>query len=236
MKNYKKTGVIIIAIILSSICFSLGWWQIKRRAWKESLITHYNQQVKLPSVALEMLKGKSLHRRVEVKGYFLPQKMIFLGSKVQHGKIGYFAFAPLVIDTIEGKFLWVNIGWIDKKARQSLDLLNYPKRSKVLSITGFLTNQLAQRTRYTPTNNIKENEWFWLDIPTMDKSSKLGVLKNFSNIYYLHPSFPLNSEIFKAAYVGYKQHFYNNHLNYIITWFSLGVLIILFALTNIRKF
>ena len=175
MKNISFSIFVFFSIIL--FC-SLGTWQIYRLQWKLNLINEI--KIGLDSQPIYFSKNKiKNYQRVFLEGDLDFNKQIFLYSLNKNGTPGYDIITPL--KTVDGLFILVNRGWIEKGQKNDLKKINIIETNKYEGII----KKITRSNPFKPKNDIKNNEWILNDVLVF--KPKDGVLekkeyKNYSII------------------------------------------------------
>lgn len=131
--------LLVVTVSIASITMRLGYWQLGRAQFKESLYFAEQDQAKLPPLraqdfALLPSSSENLQRRIDVQGKWLSQWTLFIENRTQNGKPGFWVFTPLQI--APGQVLLVQRGWVarDLVASDKLPLIETP--SSLVSVQG----------------------------------------------------------------------------------------------------
>ncbi|HET9663574.1 MAG TPA: SURF1 family protein [Burkholderiales bacterium] len=92
----------------------LGTWQYGRGQEKSALAARIERLAQEPPItvtARELDARDVALRRVEARGTFEPQYVVFLDNRVRRGIVGYHVVMPLKLDG-GARYLLVNRGWI----------------------------------------------------------------------------------------------------------------------------
>ena len=209
------------AIGIAILC-SLGMWQVRRLAWKNDLIATLNARMEEDPVPLaEALKRLADHQdieylRVETTGTLGTAHTIYKET-IFYGQAGWEGLAPYHTD--DGFDVLVDLGAIDEHGL-------VPKPVPELQAVVRLHNQ--GRGIFDNANNMEKNEWFWWDLPAMQKAAGMKegaapiILQAMANESGFQPSPP-------------KVELHNNHLGYAITWFGLALALIGVAAAFVLK-
>lgn len=213
-----------------TLTFGLGVWQLERLQWKEALLAAMDRQlasapVKLPATLDDPAAWN--YRPVTVEGFFAHDKTQFLMSRTHEGKNGVHLLTPLIREGAPA--VLVNRGWVpldkqDAAARPETLIAN------VVVIAG-IARTPNPRGWMQPENVPAANQWYWSDLAAMEKAVGLGPLAPVIVEAARGPD-P------KALPIGGQTRIAipNNHLEYAITWFSLGfVLIAIFGIYVLRR-
>ena len=124
---------------------------------------------------------------------------------------------------LDGIFILVNRGWIEKDQKNDLKKINIIETNKYEGII----KKITRSNPFKPKNDIKNNEWYTLNLNDL----KIYTGNEFSN-YVLH------IEKISNTYLQLKQidpDLPNNHLKYAITWYSVAMSILIYFLYFRRK-
>ena len=217
MKNISFSIFVFFSIIL--FC-SLGTWQVYRLQWKLNLINEI--KIGLDSQPISFSKNKiKNYQRVFLEGDLDFNKQIFLYSLNKNGAPGYDIITPL--KTVDGLFILVNRGWIEKDKKNDLKKINIIETNKYEGII----KKITKSNPFKPKNDIKNNEWYTLNLNDL----KIYTGNEFGN-YVLH------IEKISNTFLQLKQinpDLPNNHLKYAITWYSVAMSILIYFLYFRRK-
>ena len=163
-----KKPITLISIIISLICFSLSVWQIKRLQWKKDLINNIENAYNSKSININTLSGDLNNfkfKKVHLEGYFLGEKSMFLGPRVNKDQVGYNLITPFLLK--DDRYILINRGWIKEKIK-----INNQK--KEYEIKGIL-KEANIKNIFTPNNSIKENFWFYINVNQMSEFTGLNL-------------------------------------------------------------
>ena len=92
--------ILLAAVAAMAVTASLGRWQLSRAAQKLALQAAIDERQALPPLAPgELLQGgDTLHRRVVLRGQWLPEATVFLDNRQMQGRPGFFVFTPLRLE------------------------------------------------------------------------------------------------------------------------------------------
>lgn len=211
------------------LCF-LGNWQVERLNWKLGLIEKLETRYNLPSIALPSALEDTdnwEYRHVSISGRYLHMREMPLYSIGPNGRPGYDLFTPLL--TQDGRYVIINRGWVPENLKEQISRPDTVK-FHLVKITGVLRKSL-NRERFAPENDLSRNLWYYGDLQAMAKAQDLAQV----------------SPMFLYADKGAEQGEYpiggrtrlkiiNNHLDYALTWYGLGiVLLVIYFIYNTRK-
>ncbi|XP_071575350.1 surfeit locus protein 1 isoform X1 [Temnothorax nylanderi] len=210
--------------------FALGTWQIKRWRWKLDLIENLKQRtsaepIDLPS-DLNEVKDKEYYR-MKVKGKFLyerefligPRSLILNGEAVSEkgGGIfsrkagtGYYVVTPFRLEDRDLTIM-VNRGWIPRHDRSTFKMEN--KITDTVEIIGII-RATEKRPQFMPDNAPAKGVWHYRDLDAMAKVAESEPIYIELLAEYGTPQGPIGGQT--------KVTLRNEHLSYIITWYSLS--------------
>ncbi len=188
---------------------SLGTWQLRRLAWKEGLIATLTARMAEDPIPLaDALKrfnaGEDVeYLKVMAKGALDIAHPLYKQT-VFYDMAGWEGLVPFQAE--DGARVLVDLGGTDQHGL-------VPK--SVPEFTGIIRLHHLGRGTFDADNNVTKNEWFWWDLPAMQKAAGMGdgspmiilqALGNESGFQASPPKVELN----------------NNHLGYAITWFGMA--------------
>ena len=205
--------MLLAAGLVFIILCSLGTWQLKRLAWKEGLIaTLTARMVDDPIPLADALKRFAAGEDVEYLKVFakgtLDVAHPLYKQTVFYGLAGWEGLAPF--QTEDGQQVLVDLGGTDLHG-----LVPKP----VPDLLGVIRLHHLGRGYFDAPNNPQGNEWFWWDVPAMQKAASMKVGAVPIILQALG-----NESGFQAA--PSKVELHNNHLGYAITWFGLAAALV----------
>ncbi len=222
--------VITVPIVL--LCLGLGAWQIKRLYWKEGLIAERAAAVAAPPIpaprSATVIPDMEF-RHVSDEGVFLNDKEIFLGATSPSLQSGFQVLTPL--EEPGGRIVFVNRGFIPGALKDRNKRLAGEPTGPV-RVVGLLRLPPDGRPNwFLPDNRPDLNYWFWVDLPAMAKADRLGHVASF----YIDADATPNPGGWPKGGVT-RLGLPNHHLQYVITWFSLAVaMIVIYVLFHRRS-
>ncbi|XP_058836936.1 SURF1-like protein [Topomyia yanbarensis] len=219
-------GWILLAIPATT--FGLGCWQIQRKQWKEDLIRKLESTVQMDAVPvpdnLSDLNSME-YQKVVVRGEFFHDQELHLGPRAliqggdsntagglfsqKEGSIGYWVITPFKLEGREDKIL-INRGWVPKKQ------LNPTSRSEG-QITGTVELQCVvrlpeNRPQFTPQQ--RGAVFLYRDVQKMAQICNTEPYFLDATVSTTVPYGPIGGQT--------RVTLRNEHLSYILTWFSLS--------------
>lgn len=225
-QNPRKRGFIVAWCIFSVVAFigfvALGNWQVERRVWKLDLIERAETRSKSPAVALPersdwpQISARS-HEYLHVKagGRFLHKDVTFVQANTNLGP-GFWALVPL--QQADGTVVIINRGFVEKKDGYRPTLGS----DDSVELSGLLRISEPEGSR--GRKNEPENErWFSRDVAAIAKIRQLPadqVAPYFIDADY-DPAAPSSEPVGGLTIIS----FYNHHLVYAITWYTLALMV-----------
>lgn len=212
------------ALITIGLLCSLGYWQVKRLAWKDAIIAEldalYAQEANTTPVDFSVLLEETepaLHYGY-VEGQFDFDKEIALEPKILQGAPGYHILTPLI--TKEGHTILVNRGW-------SKDKDETKETQALYKVSGIVRK--PDWTAFTSENSSEADRWFRADIQEIGRIKDLQKLVPYV-LYAENMSPALEGTVLQAK----KWYPKNNHKPYAIFWFSMAGIACVFYVAFIR--
>ncbi len=200
---------ILLGLVGIGILLSLGFWQVRRLAWKEALLAEIDAKIVAAPVALESLAAPDRERDqylpVAISGKTTGRELLVLSGRRGAGA-GY-----EVIDAFEtggGRHVLLDRGFIPEELRDTV--------RPAVDVTG-VGNLLwpNESDSYTPPPDTKSGLWFARDVDGMAKAlgtePLMVVLKTAEGDMQGVDPTPVDTSGIP-----------NDHLQYAITWFSLA--------------
>ncbi|KAI8979619.1 SURF1 family-domain-containing protein [Mycotypha africana] len=206
------------------VTFYLGCWQVQRLRWKVNLIRTledrlYQAPIPLPKrISPDTLEDYE-YRKVYMKGRYRHDQEFFLGPRTRgDGNVGYFIITPFERDN--GTTVLVKRGWVSPDKRDPSTRPDSLVTDEVEVIGLIRTNE--EKNKFTPENDIEGNQWYWADVETIAKLTNAQPIM-IERVSDVKPSREY-SLIERGIPVGRAPtvEVRNNHLNYLITWYSLS--------------
>lgn len=228
-KHFNKPRPIPLIMSVTGVVlmFGMSIWQVQRLAWKEDLVAKIERAMEQkPLTSLPAPEELDEYRfyPVELTGSFMPQYEFHIAARYYHSQLGYHVYTPF--QTIGGKLILINRGWIPSKQKDG----DYKSTLPTDMVT--LTAQLRtsnERNPFTPENQPEKNVWFGRDAQqmceTIDLQCEPFTLDLIGEQSWDSMPIPSSGEI----------KLRNDHLGYAITWFAIGLGILIISLLYHRK-
>jgi surfeit locus 1 family protein len=220
----------VISLPCFVVALALGTWQVQRLAWKEGLIAERGAQLGAAPVPLptRIAPGDLAldFRRVRVIGTFLHDREIHLAARSLRGNPGYDVITPL--RRRDGTMVFVDRGWVPPE-RKAAD------KRKDGQITGEVTVDGIARTRFArgyfqPDNDVAKNVWFWIDFAAMARVASVAV----EPVIIEAGESDIPGGLPKGGQT--RIDLRNQHLSYVITWYSVALTIaVIYVLWHRRQ-
>lgn len=236
----RKPGLwpVFITVLLVSVCFALGVWQVQRLGWKQELIAQLESRQKAAPLLTEQLPedrdalAQENFRMAQVRGKFLYEREFHLIGKYYRGKLGYGVLTPLRLEG-SGKLILVNRGWVPTHRKEPENRTEDAKESGIVTVNGMILYP-QKGSRFLPDHDVKGNVWFWYDIARMEQESGLQLAPVV--LESVNSNTPGNALPIPQANADVQLR--NDHLQYALVWFSLacaGIIIFLLYHWNAAK-
>ena len=221
----RYLSAIMLGVGGVAILLTLGFWQLRRLDWKETVLAEIAAQMLAAPTELPASAGldpeAARYKPVKAVGRTIGTEILVLSGKTDLGP-GYEVIAGF--ETTAGRRILLDRGFVADGARRD------PRPSVDLSVSGNL-HWPQEADAYTPPPDIGEGIWFARDVPAM--AAALGteplmiVVRQSDGDGQGIVPVPLDT----AAIA-------NHHLHYAITWFSLALVwagMTVFLLWRIRQ-
>jgi surfeit locus 1 family protein len=232
--------------IASAIAFllllGLGVWQLKRLAYKESLvatITARATSAPLQPPPLDQWAALSSddydYRHVRLSGSFdlAHEALIFSAPPRDFGvEPGFFVLTPFRLES--GGAVLVNRGFIPQSAVTNSARKESPKGE--VTLTGMMRAP-QKRNVFTPEDDPVRGRWFTSDAPKIAHALELPGVAPFTVTLDPDPGAPVANGAPRPA--ASEIEVVNNHLSYAFTWFglaaALAVIFLLYARNVLKR-
>jgi surfeit locus 1 family protein len=224
-----RTILFALVFLLGEVLLiGLGVWQIERRTWKLDLIDRVDRRVAAPATAApgpaawpKIDRDHDEYRHVRVTGHFVNIRPILVRALTELGG-GYWVLAPFQTD--QGFNVLVNRGFVPEAGAKD-ETQGYSAQTSVVG----LLRITEPKGFFLRSNDPAQDRWYSRDVAAI--GTKLGVID-------LAPYF-IDAD---ASANGARQpvggltvvSFPNNHLIYIVTWFSLAIMLAFWSYRAVR--
>lgn len=219
---YKPTkGPVLITIILVGLCFALGIWQLKRLEWKEELIAELEWAQAEDKVYyddlpddLSELTSKNFYT-IMLPGEFQHEHELHMIGRSLNGQPGFNVYTPFKIAD-DGRMVLVNRGWVPQSKKAPEARPEDQRFGGILFANGFISVPQGG-SMFLPDHDVAGNVWFWPDIARINAEKGLNLAPfviEAVNATPMEGTLPIPRS-------GYEVQMRNDHLNYVLMWFSL---------------
>ena len=207
----------LVALLLFAGFMALGIWQIERRAWKLDLIAQVSARVHADPVAPPgpaswgtITAATDAYRRIRLDGTFDNTRETLVRAATALGS-GYWVMTPL--RTERGFTVLVNRGYVSPEQRVA-----HARPTGPVTITGYL-RITEPKGGFLRSNDPAADKWYSRDV------AAIAAARGLTSIA---PYFVDADKSGTAAPVGGQTiiAFPNNHLVYMLTWFTLAAMVI----------
>jgi len=210
-----------ITVLAVALFTALGVWQLERRVWKLALIDRVEQRVHAEPVAAPgpaewaaLDASNAEYRRVSVSGQFLNDRDTLVRATTAMGP-GFWVLTPLRTD--DGFIVLVNRGFVPPERRD-------PATRAAGNIAGHTTlTGLLRMTEpegaFLRSNDPGADRWYSRDVGAISAARGLSQTAP----YFIDAESTAAAEGAPAGGLTVVA-FYNHHLLYAFTWFTLAVL------------
>ena len=221
----KLANIILVGCIALGIAVltGLGFWQMKRLAWKEALIERVEEGVKqLPVSVADIEKalaaGEDIeYRPAKANGTFLHEHEahFFITHK---GEPGYFVYTPLKMDG--GRLLFVNRGFTPI-TRKEAATRQESQIEGAIEISGLARSAPPEKPNsFVPDNDLTKNIFYWKSLKQMTERSMDDMHADIVPFFLDADDKPVPGGAITGGVT--RITFPNSHLQYALTWFGLA--------------
>jgi len=212
---------LLLGVIGAAILCALGIWQLQRLEWKEGKIAEIEARLAADSVGMPEAPTYEVdnYRGVEVGGELMGDELHVLTSTKQDGP-GFRVIRKL--DVLDGRMILADLGFVPEAQK------NDPREAGAVFIRGNLIWP-DETDSYTPDPNLERNIWFARDVDRMAEA--LGTMPIMVSARSIVPEMDTTP-------MPVTVNIPNNHMEYVITWFSLmavWIMMTVFWLWRIRR-
>ena len=244
----KKITPHLFVFLSFIVLVYLGTWQLQRRQEKQvtlAKIEHNLNASPLTPATYENIKDNEF-RKMTITGKFEHQNEFLLLNKTFNNRAGQHVITP--IKASDGQVVIVDRGWISTDKE-------YTRPEGEVTIIGVIrsTQKLIGIAKMMALveNNPAKQTWMWLDLPVIYKNFNYPVKDYYLDLIDPNPDHAICINDNSAHNLGnsptnpalrhtcdYKKtsypialpakiEVYNEHLVYVITWYSLSIVLLL---------
>ena len=205
----------------------LGFWQVERQEWKDSIITALQHEYqKDPDKNIYLFKELKALNQEELPlrygqslGRFFYDREILLGPKTSNDTIGYLIITPLKLRN--GGYVLVNRGWI---AQSNIDKIRQDDQKGNVTVTGIFRK--PDWNYFTPGNSPQNDIWMKPDIHDIARAKSLKPIAPV--ILYATTNEDQPDQMALIQPQSAKWYPRNKHKQYAVFWFAMAIILVIF--------
>jgi surfeit locus 1 family protein len=236
---WSLIGLLVPATIALAVLIALGTWQLQRKAWKEALIATLDERLAAPPEPLPppatwptLDRDDAEYRRVAFTATFDDSKeaLVYAAASAFRPDVsgpGDWVFTPARLR--DGRVVMINRGFVPQNLANPATRLG-GRLSGPVAITGVL-RWPDTPSWFTPRDEPGHNLWFLRDPAAIAAAKELGDVAPF----YVEQETPVPPG-------GYPQpgklemRLRNEHLQYVVTWYGLALVLVVIVAVWVRSF
>lgn len=128
MRRPSVFAVLLTLAGVAAFC-ALGAWQLRRAAYKETVLARFDRAAAAPLVDLASAvgdRGSDAYPHVRVTGELDGRQVYLLDDQMRSGRLGVMVFVPFAPRGGSGQVLLVNLGFLAKMGPDSTSLPELP--------------------------------------------------------------------------------------------------------------
>lgn len=213
--------VTVAAVLVAGVTFSLGQWQLRRAAQKESLQASIESQRQRAPLGVESLLAAVgspdlIHRPAVLRGTWRADQTVYLDNRPMAGKTGFVVVTPLMLEG-KSQAILVQRGWVLRDFTDRTHLPTVETPAGVVSVEGRIAPPPSKLYEFSGTDSgrIRQN----LDLAAFRLETGLPLL-DVSMLQTGAASEGLLRQ-WSAPDVGVEKHY-----GYAFQWFGLCALVL----------
>ena len=216
-KSFKPgAGLTVVVLVCLLVLVGLGTWQARKVGPKTALLAQMEAGMQGDAMPLPVhLDDPSVldYQRISFRGELMDAKPIRVFATSLDGKAGYHLYMP--VKKQHGMAVLVNFGWVPV---QMQDDPGFPVGT-MLNVTGVLRTS-AMPGGMTPENDPEAGNWYTADVFQMAAAFGLRTkefyhFRVFADAGVLATRWPVGGQV--------RLDIPNNHFQYALTWYGLGL-------------
>jgi surfeit locus 1 family protein len=214
----------VFSVLAVALLASLGFWQLKRLAWKEALIAEVDARAHAPATPLAaswagLGADTDEYRHVALHGVYDRSAAAFLFATPLHPRPGqdepgFLVISPLKLD--DGRIVLVERGFVDAAKRDAFLAADRAAPSEPIDVAGLLRFDEPPRW-FEPADDLAARVFYTRKVGAIATSLKLSAAAPF----ILDADASPESGVLAGGQT--RIAFPNNHLEYAVTWFGLAI-------------
>ncbi|PRP85919.1 multi-sensor hybrid histidine kinase [Planoprotostelium fungivorum] len=229
-----KNRAVYLFWILPAITFFLGSWQVSRLQWKKKLIQEKEDALDLEPLSIpptdEIDRADFENRRVKCEGEFIHSLELPISPRTMEGRPGTWIVTPFRLT--DGRIILVNRGWVPLVYNEAETRPKGQIKGRV-ELDGIVRHTVKPTSMFTPENVPEKNQWYWIDVSEMARLAS-SVLGEEVTPFFLDQCGSNRPTKYPAAFPA-EVHIRNDHLSYIITWYTLTAALSFMTRAMIKK-
>ena len=212
----------LAALLVASLTFSLGQWQLRRAAQKEAVqaaVNVKNSFAPLDGKALSATENPAseVHRPAIIQGVWQPAHTVYLDNRPMGGRTGFWVVTPLLL-LGTNRVILVQRGWVPRDFSDRVRLPEVVTPAELVTVEGRIAPPPSKLYEFkgVDTGRIRQN----IDLVVFSKESGLDLFKNVSLLQTGAASDGLLREWTQPG-LGVDKHY-----GYAFQWFGLCILVI----------
>lgn len=218
----------LITVPALTALLTLGFWQLHRLDWKETLIDRLQARAETPA---EVLPAGSLseikweYRNVTVKGVFEHDREVHLLNRSLNGNPGLHVVTPLRrTDISPRETILIDRGWVpfDRKDPATRPQGQLQGEVEITGLVRFAKEPGSIQKMFLPENDPRKNMWYLLRPEEVSDTYRVELPRHYvlDGRTEIPGLFPVGRQ--------WTLDLRNDHLQYAITWFAVaaGLLVI----------
>jgi len=222
----SRSNLLIVSTMIVSIAIlmALGSWQVARLQWKEELIAQTNARVLGEVRTLDQIELLWEQKRdvdytpVKLEGIFDHSRELYYYN-TWNGKAGWNVITPLIL--ADDRIVLLNRGFVPS-ALQDKNTRQRGLVAGTVEITGLARNPVLEKPNsLIPDNQLPQREFFWKSYTQMAELARTDEVNQVLAFMIdqgknkIEGDYPVGGTT--------RVHFTNNHLQYAVTWYGLGL-------------
>ena len=211
----------MLGVVLFASFVALGTWQVQRLAWKEALIVHTNARVHAAPVDAPgpaqwpgLTAANAEYRHVRLHGTWLGDRQTRVWTATELGS-GYWILTPL--RRADGSVVLVNRGFAPEGWCDLQGHCPAPPSGEA-TVTGLL--RISEPSGLFRHNDTATDTWYTRDVPAIARARGLQDVAP----YFVDADAGAAATWPRGSLT--VVHFPNHHLNYLITWYVLALMVL----------
>lgn len=142
--SLSAKGLLVVVLGASAIAatMSLGFWQVRRGAEKQSMQERVDDAMRAAPIAPSRAQWNApatlVGRHVTVTGRWLPDRTVYLDNRPMQGRQGLFVLMALRVEGPSPLTIVVNRGWIPRDASERTRIAPYRTATGEVTVTGIV--------------------------------------------------------------------------------------------------